>query len=472
MKTSQFRLLILSCFPAFLIPLTSKGSSATWAHRKGESLSWDNAGNWAPATVPNGPTDIATFAQSSAATVGTYDNIELDSIVFTQEANAITINRQPALSGDTLTFSGSGVVNNSTNVEAFIANINQPGMAGTIVFQNDASAGNNTSYRALGTVSHPAVGGAIRFNDSSTAGSATITLDGGNNVRGDPLYKVGATLYFSDSANAGTAQVRVNSGATDYSYGGTVFFTDDSDARQSNLTVNGGTQATSGGGKVYFSDRATAGTATFTLNGGKGSGASGSLLDFSGLATAGEATLIAYGGTNGGDGAFINVDGGGNFGSSRLEIFGNAVLYVSGHEGTSATFGSIEGDGLIVLHKRGVTVGATDVDTTFSGVIKGPGALTKTGAGVLSLSGANPYRGATTIDAGALLVNAPTGSGTGFGRVTVAGGTLGGNGHIAGSVIISAGLQPGFSAPEPVGLTIGESHFLSHWHVQLRSRHS
>ena len=76
---------------------------------------------------------------------------------------------------------------------------------------------------------------------------------------------------------------------------------------------------------------------------------------------------------------------------------------------------------------------------SLSGVLSG-GGLTKTGGGTLTLNGANTYSGATTISGGKLLVNSSTGSGTGFGAVTVAsGGTLGGGGIISGATTVNSG---------------------------------
>lgn len=73
------------------------------------------------------------------------------------------------------------------------------------------------------------------------------------------------------------------------------------------------------------------------------------------------------------------------------------------------------------------------------------GALAKTGLGAMNLSTANTYSGGTTISAGRLLVNNPTGSGTGSGSVTINGGSLGGTGVIAGVVTVNGGgtVSPG-----------------------------
>ncbi len=81
-----------------------------------------------------------------------------------------------------------------------------------------------------------------------------------------------------------------------------------------------------------------------------------------------------------------------------------------------------------------------------TGSIGGIAPLNKTGSGTLTLSGANTYHGDTTVDGGTLLVNNPTGSGTGTGSMTVnSGGTLGGTGIIWGATTINFGgtLAPG-----------------------------
>src|SRR2546425_13164045 len=73
---------------------TAFAGSATWKTNPG-SGDWNTAANWTPATVPNGPVDIATFAFSNITNVSVSAEIEVDSIVFTSGASAFTITVSP-----------------------------------------------------------------------------------------------------------------------------------------------------------------------------------------------------------------------------------------------------------------------------------------------------------------------------------------------------------------------------------------
>lgn len=93
-----------------------------------------------------------------------------------------------------------------------------------------------------------------------------------------------------------------------------------------------------------------------------------------------------------------------------------------------------------------LTIGNGDADGgIFLGTIAdgaGVMALTKLGAGTITLAGTNAYRGATTISGGTLLVNGSISNGL---LSVSSGATLGGKGSIGGPVTISAGgnLSPG-----------------------------
>ena len=100
----------------------------------------------------------------------------------------------------------------------------------------------------------------------------------------------------------------------------------------------------------------------------------------------------------------------------------------------------------------------TNGTQVFSGVISGNGRIRRgiqsgSAAGTTILTGSNQYTGGTTINAGTLLVNNNTGSGTGSGDVVVSdGSTLGGTGAIGGMVVCTGTVSPGASVGS---LTLG-----------------
>src|SRR4029453_3477887 len=65
----------------------SLAGSATWLLSPPDSA-WENANNWTPGGPPNGPSDIATFAQSSQTDVNISTSEEVNSIVFTSNSAA------------------------------------------------------------------------------------------------------------------------------------------------------------------------------------------------------------------------------------------------------------------------------------------------------------------------------------------------------------------------------------------------
>ena len=64
--------------------------------------------------------------------------------------------------------------------------------------------------------------------------------------------------------------------------------------------------------------------------------------------------------------------------------------------------GSLAGAGNVALTTGNLITGIDNRDSVFTGLISGPGSVTKFGSGVLTLSGANPYTGTTSIHRGTL----------------------------------------------------------------------
>jgi autotransporter-associated beta strand protein len=399
----------------FTFILDARAGSATWNSSPG-SNNWNTASNWTPATVPDGPGDTATFAVSNTSPF-IRDFIEVNSLVFSSGASAFTIAVADITTGQSasLTLSGAGVVNNSGIVQA-VSNLAGGFASGEIIFTGSATAGTQMTFLNVGG-SNESGGGATEFFDDSNAGSADFVNEGGE-------------------------------------IGGSVEFFDNSSAADATFTCEGAKFSGDFGSYIFFHDSSTAANATFVANGGMASNGGGAQVNFlSGSPTAGNATLIANGGTNGGDGGKIFFSDASTGDRTRVEVFGNGFLNIGSHDDPGIGIGSLEGDGLVDLGAKDLTVGKNNLDTTFTGVISGSGSLKKIGRGRLTLTGANTFTGGTTLGAGVLRVENKTGSATGTGSMNVNGGTLGGSGIISGAVTVGVGSGTGaFLAPS------GESH--------------
>src|SRR5713101_9169363 len=125
----------------------ARADSATW-NLNPTSGDWNTAANWTPATVPNGPTDVATFAASSVNQV-TFSALttEVAEAIFNSAAtSSFNISVEAA---KTLTISGVGVGNNSGVTQSFSIGPSLNAQEGLINFQNTATAGtSNVTYTA------------------------------------------------------------------------------------------------------------------------------------------------------------------------------------------------------------------------------------------------------------------------------------------------------------------------------------
>jgi autotransporter-associated beta strand protein len=448
----------LSIVFSFALAVNLYADSATW-NLNPTSGDWNTAANWTPATVPNGPSDTATFATSNTTGVSLSADTEINGIVFNPSASAFTISPNPVA---TLTISGSGITNNSGAVQNFMTTPDADFNHATILFTNNATAGDLTTFTNKAAVGIFTYGGTTVFDDNSVAGSATFITEGG--AVGGQI--VGGNVVFQGSSSAGTGTFITGGGTTPNSNGGEVAFIRSSTAGNGTFINNPGTAFHAQGGFVEFLDaNATAGDATFINNGAAIHGASGGATTFS-PGSAGNSTLIANGGTNGGEGGWIALTCETSGDSPRVEVFGNGTVYLGGQCGNpTITVGSLEGDGIVAMSNFPLIVGLNNLSTIFAGTMIdinqfGGGTLIKTGTGTLILTGANRYAGGTIIKKGKLEVSNRHGSGTGTGPVHVNRGSLGGRGTIAGNVTIgTAGgshalLAPGRVATVPQTLTI------------------
>ncbi len=443
--------------------------SATWSMNP-TSHDWNTAANWTPATVPNGPADVATFAGSSIKSLSfSAAMTEVAEIVFNSGASGFNITAAPGSTGHSVTFtiSGVGVLNNSGVTQNFAIGPSTNGSVGTLNFQNTATAGTNTTYTAYGAASNGSNGSGAQFFQNSTAASATFIAWGAT----QGLDVGGGFFIFYDNSTAENANFTINGAQNNLGFGGSVSFADFATAGNAVFVLNPGTGSERDSGSMGFSGNATAGNGVFTLNGasvccteteiifqdsatggngfftamgGQGPSALGSEVlfwgfDFTGLittagnatiinegataanarggiteistaATAGQALIVANGGTNGGGPGEIFFFDDGDGGEAQIELNDDGYLDISYLQIPGVTIGSLTGDGFVYTGARNLTVGSNNLDTTFSGIIQEEGGIVNDSPGSL-----------TKIGTGTLALSGPN---TYTGGTTIEAGTL------------------------------------------------
>jgi autotransporter-associated beta strand protein len=144
---------------------------------------------------------------------------------------------------------------------------------------------------------------------------------------------------------------------------------------------------------------------------------------------------------------YFNVEGSASI-TNLVTISGSGALYLARLPGTtrSVSIGALSSASATALVSNESATTSTlhltamnDAEAYYAGIIRGgagftPGvlAVVKDGDGMQIFSGnSNTYNGGTTINAGTLLINNTSGSGTGTGGVRITGGELGGTGILA-----------------------------------------
>jgi fibronectin-binding autotransporter adhesin len=364
---------------------------------------------------------------------------------------------------------------------------------------NNLKWGNTLSDTAVFTDVGGSIGvnevnaGGITFDNFSTTGytltpNNTLHLGGGGviqtlptdgNSSGAPIINTITTKLQLMGTGATTATFSSNSAKSTMQIGNNVTDTMilDANATSATLTLNGTNTGLNrfgyaSGDKAMINNRAIAvvkdGPGTWWL--------SGKLL-FTGGLTIKEGDLvfsyrddclgttgITLGNSAGGAKAATLVSGssGRNIGRPiTLAGTTTGILTVAGGSGLAATTysGGVIGPNNLTLDSRGtlLTMSTAAINNAGTLTVKGAGnttisfgigssvtGLTKNDAGTLTLSVANTYSGATTVNGGKLLVNGSLAAAAG--KVTVnANGTLGGTGTIARDVDVFGTLAPGAS---------------------------
>jgi hypothetical protein len=217
---------------SWLVAVRSFAGSATWSANP-VSGDWNTAANWTPATVPNGPDDVASFGISTITDLALSSEITLSASVYEASAGGFSISSKGATS---LTFAGDGIINTSATPQSFVVDIDEANSGGLISFTNNAT-----------------ISGPVNF-----------TVEG-QNRSGNPRF---ATVEFHDNSSAGTASILCEAGQHGPTAGGNVFFFDSASAGTAQFICEGAPSRDASGGKVTFEGSSSAGNGIFTLNPG------------------------------------------------------------------------------------------------------------------------------------------------------------------------------------------------------------
>ncbi len=355
---------------------------------------------------------------------------------------------------------------------------------GTLILNNPANSFNGANV-AVGTLQ---IGAATAVSGTSAVASgATLDLNGfspvlpsifgvGTVTNNKASTTVNLTSALGVSATyAAAIQDGLGKVALSVSAGSTLTLTSPNNSFSAGTTVSGGTLSVSadgnlgaGNGGLLLSDGVLQGAAACTLNSGRNITLSGN-TGFDVLA----GQTLAVAGPVSGAGSLTKTNSGRLLLSGAANSFSGNVTIGAGTLAVAAD-GSLGNSGGTVTINAGTLEFTSDTTTArtvnlvssqsylqvdsgtvvHNGLIAGPGGLVKIGPGTLSVTNTdNSYSGQTSVAAGTLLVNDPTGLALGSGAAAVqvfSGAQLAGTGTVSLPVTCSGGtVAPGF------GTTIG-----------------
>ncbi|MFD0893892.1 tandem-95 repeat protein [Luteolibacter ambystomatis] len=398
----------------------------TWVNAAGGT--WNTVTNWNAATIADGANRIADFSTL---------NLTSNAVVTLDSTHAVgqlkfgdtTPSHNWSLNGSTLKFlttTGNPTiqVNNGTatvgTVLAGFQGFTKTGAGALTLSGANTYTGVTTASDGSGLVTvngnqNAATGGWLIGPGSSAATTVTyaagsqLTVNAGKQIR---IGNIGATGTSSQTLNTAGAVVNAGSllvgrpGVLNVDTGGTW----DQSGTMS-IAAQGGYGATMNvKNRSVFSYY---GSSTVKVNGAPGSGGPANLtIDGLFATTAGfeqTTTTTGYGRVTLQNGGTIKL-------AANIPALSTRVQFMLGTGG-----GVIDTNGF-----------ATSLDLPLTGV----SGFTKSGAGMLSLTAANTYTGATNVSGGSLVVNGSLS----IGAVTVqSGATLGGSGAIGGAVTVQSG---------------------------------
>lgn len=440
---------------ACLFPLASGARAQSWS-ATATTGSWNTAGNWTPAVIPSSSnTTQLTFGTSAVQTVfqDIVPSFTLNALTFSVATGNYVVNSAD-LTTNGLNFSGANpaITQNapaSVTINApvtFSASGSISGSGGPLTI-TDLNAAQGTV-----TVNRNVTVGTLRFGLEGSTTPAVVTTTGGSAIT------LTGNLVFNAVPGAGNVPAATVNGVINLTAGDHSFvsheFSNNPTPPFIDFTINA---IMSGPGNFIKVGDDVNNSAWLLIN---------AQNTYTGSTTLRQSSERTFLGVNNALPA-----------TTALSIEDFATLFLT-NDNNSTTFAvsqqvaSLTGtsQAVINLGNNAVSTGVLTVGdanaSVFAGQITGGGSIVKVGTGPLTLSNNNNYLGSTTINAGTLYANNPSGSATGVGPVTVASnGTLSGNGfivpNVGNAVTVNGKVAPG-TATIPIGtLTVGSATTLA-----------
>ena len=367
--TSRSSILKGALLVALAVVVNQSASASTWK-RTPVSSDWNTAGNWTrPSRVPNGAGSHAVFDISNLTNVAINEYTLVGGITFLATAtNPFTITITPgtvSAYNNLLAISQDGIINDSGVTHNFVVQGNALGYYGDIIFQDATTAGQQMSFTTFGGIVADGSGGTIDFTNTTSATDGIFVNNGPSAAGAEP----GETA-FVDSSTAASATLIANAGENGND-GGQVSFWD---------TSTGGTARVElfGNGNLEMSGHDLPGITLGSIE-GDGEvflGANILTVGANDLATT-FAGVIQDGGFAGGTGGSLTKVGAGTLTLSNANTYTGGTTLAGGFLLVGNTSASGTGRGAVQ-----VTAGTLGGDGTISGSVTiGTGSGTGAGLG-------------------------------------------------------------------------------------------
>jgi autotransporter-associated beta strand protein len=420
----------------------------------GDTVAFDDTGSTRPAVTLNVSAPLAglTFAGSTNYTLSGSGSIAGAGGLAKSGASIVTVNTTNSFTGPVAITGGVLAIDNLAD-----------GGAPSSIGASPAAAANFTlnggTLRLVGPQTNTnrgltlgASGGAIEIPTASVnlqisggitgagaltkTGAGTLILAAANTHTGGTVLQAGTLVLASDTANTSG----LGSGGITLQGGTLRMYDNIGSSNTSSWPIN----VPAGASARFEADGRSALAGALTGAGTLDFNTSYVRTDLTGNWSAFTGTLNVTTDADGGDLRLMQSAG---LPGALLNVAASTYTYYNNTLSSNFTYpiGALAGSGTLagtITGGRTLTwqIGARGTDTTFAGVFAngtGTTALTKVGAGTLTLTGASTHTGATTVSAGKLVLSG--GSLTGSAVTVQSGGTFGGNGAVTGNLTFNSG---------------------------------